>query len=777
MGKNANSKTGKTSGLIINKKVHTPPRNNAPPAGTPAGSKPPPGQSPPPKRSKSKSAPVDGDGDINMVSQEKPAAGQPPPVLNPPSLPPTNVDNTAAATTVDGTVNMAGVVAGAAAPDPSAAANPTEVTTPVPPTSPPSHRSAANSLTAIPENTPATGTGKDDASYLAEFPPLPKSPSRETTAVDADDDDDEVMEVVDPESLPRNPKAHLSRYNLQFDVPASKDPVMATRTKLQDFMDVLFEVDKGAVLYPWRQADFRNESIPYLDDADNLPMDPQRFRIYFQRVRWDARGRRVYTDIYVGHELSRLDFEEQLEFPLSQGGFKLFYSQLQCENPEFVGWGLYSLPGMDLGPLSLALKKHLGCDVGLRWKLIYYGWNNSTNSKEEGLPVRALHFELDSDNPAFNTQKRTLAALYKTGKTAGFPLGIRMRYIPTYNYLSSPKQRAKVQTLAARQEGFVSIVQENCWHISFDIANLDLRSSEIGLSLRTVLMRIPSPKDPCRPLFHCINHTSRNGIKFSFLPDVSAFATSVIKGLLPYLKFKHPAVQHKGLESFFRVAYCEECRPHKWDPVEGAVLTDDDKCLAGFDLDAADTVDRAYLFDNIELVKTKESEKESAAEQAQAKSLTRRIMPKDDDISSIGSGTSRKSSKTRASGQSRRKKPSPAAATTAAGGTTPNLGARRTDATTAASSTGLSTVSPMSTDMGQSFADSVKSMSDNLTLLTANFGKMLISQERILQTIADSHGVPPAQPPAGNSQVPPQESGDHPSPSAASEATTQSPSP
>ena len=121
-------------------------------------------------------------------------------------------------------------------------------------------------------------------------------------------------------------------------------------------------------------------------------------------------------------------------------------------------------------------------------------------------------------------------------------------------------------------------------------------------TLRQLIMRIPAvgkkwDSQHFKPLFCSVDQMFRGtGYVFSFLPDNSGLAKSVVKGLLTYLRHCYYEVKD-DLNKCFTPEAIEDANNSYWDPKRGAVAAADDQVT---NLNSNDT-DKEYYFDLSEL--------------------------------------------------------------------------------------------------------------------------------------------------------------------------------
>jgi hypothetical protein len=117
------------------------------------------------------------------------------------------------------------------------------------------------------------------------------------------------------------------------------------------------------------------------------------------------------------------------------------------------------------------------------------------------------------------------------------PDDTKMRLVPPFNTILSAGNRQKYASLIARQAALNARLDSGTtWEFSTNLM-IDRPEPSTGLSLRQILMALPSQVFLDTPLFHTIDKQwcSENGVTFTFLPENELDARSVIAGLIPYL--------------------------------------------------------------------------------------------------------------------------------------------------------------------------------------------------------------------------------------------------
>ena len=186
--------------------------------------------------------------------------------------------------------------------------------------------------------------------------------------------------------------------------------------------------------------------------------------------------------------------------------------------------------------------------------------------------IRAIHVEADPSDAA--SAKRWLERTYGTQTKGPFPNGIKMRLVPELTPLTNHQTRVKIESLRARQARFCKkAVRTRTW----ELTSLDHISSDVGFSLRHLMMEIKSKEKPALNLFHTVDHHWRgDGHVVTYLPEFESEARMMLIGLLTYLTFHHPD-KADALETYFSDSAVDRAAETKWDPSRYCMISADDE--------------------------------------------------------------------------------------------------------------------------------------------------------------------------------------------------------
>ena len=210
------------------------------------------------------------------------------------------------------------------------------------------------------------------------------------------------------------------------------------------------------------------------------------------------------------------------------------------ENSSDAGWLLYSTRQQDEERLAYLLSMLTGELLGVKWKQVRTTEGYKKRDPNDTSPrVMALHIEGPADRSHEIRQK--LSAWYSSSSKS-FPDGTKMRLIPPFNTILSRDNKVKFATLVARQEALNRrLAHSTTWEFATNLL-LDKPSPSSGLSIRQILMKIPSTTHEGASVFHTIDKSWRdeNGVTFTFVPENESEGRMYVAGLIPYLRSIDP---------------------------------------------------------------------------------------------------------------------------------------------------------------------------------------------------------------------------------------------
>jgi hypothetical protein len=222
---------------------------------------------------------------------------------------------------------------------------------------------------------------------------------------------------------------------------------------------------------------------------------------------------------------------------LDNQSFSLWPKATDLEFAAEVGWLLYSVRQQDEDRLSELFSSLAGEKIGVKWKPIRTtdGVSRNKTNQDNETTVYALHLECAADKTQDTRMK--LSKWYGS-QSKQFPDGSKMRLVPPFNTILSQGNKQKYASLIARQSALNSrLGTSSTWEMSTNLL-IDRPEPKTGISLRQLLMSIPSQIFPGTPLFHTIDRLwrSENVVSFTFLPENDSEARTIVAGLIPFLK-------------------------------------------------------------------------------------------------------------------------------------------------------------------------------------------------------------------------------------------------
>ena len=139
---------------------------------------------------------------------------------------------------------------------------------------------------------------------------------------------------------------------------------------------------------------------------------------------------------------------EDMHLWFRNGSHGLYPDMLQCERKKEAGFFVNTYITMDVEVMKTIIENAIGQKVGLRYRPI-------VGTYDKGLPVRAIHVELDRRQ--FYKGLNKLSEIY--GKsTSGFQDGRKIRFFASLANTKSDLTKGKIKSGIERQKFFIKHV-------------------------------------------------------------------------------------------------------------------------------------------------------------------------------------------------------------------------------------------------------------------------------------------------------------------------------
>jgi hypothetical protein len=425
---------------------------------------------------------------------------------------------------------------------------------------------------------------------------------------------EELQEVfnIKPRYSPEPPKVvvrgpHLQYYDVRVPVRPSKEGDDSWDIVIKAFKALMAELwgaDPSIKIFPYLAFN-RESNNTYLDSVISFKnLSRENFTDFFHGGYPLFAGGMRTCQILMTHSKPFKDLVRNVSHYLQRVKAGFFKKSLQTELSMSIGWAYMSTSQMDRDLLAEQLSYLLGIPVGLQWRMIF------TERPPEGITekdkVRAIHFEVEDNDVPY--AKKALAELYHHNKLEGFPLGIRLRFVPDFQRVTYSQDKDKIRELIGMQQTF----QDKIGHTaSSDIWSIDAKLPD-GRSLREYMMNMKVDNELSKPLFVAINPDPK-GLQYLFFPQFRDEATSTLMHLLVRLRSEYPEARKTSLDKLFDRNARERADETKWDPVTKKATAPESVYIGGI-LDAAKSGDRLYAFaDDIQKAKTTTPKPNNAA--------------------------------------------------------------------------------------------------------------------------------------------------------------------
>jgi hypothetical protein len=414
---------------------------------------------------------------------------------------------------------------------------------------------------------------------------------------------EELQEVfnIKPRYTPDAPKVvvrgpHLQYYDVRVPVRPSKEGDDSWDIVIKAFKALMAELwgaDPSIKIFPYLNFN-RESNNTYLDSVISFKnLSRENFTDFFHGGYPLFAGGMRTCQILMTHSKPFKDLVRNVSHYLQRVKAGFFKKSLQTELSMSIGWAYMSTSQMDRDLLAEQLSYLMGIPVGLQWRMIF------TERPPEGITekdkVRAIHFEVEDNDVPY--AKKALAEIYHHHKLEGFPLGIRLRFVPDFQRVTYSQDKDKIHELIGMQQTF----QDKIGHTaSSDIWSIDAKLPD-GRTLREYMMSMKVDNELSKPLFVAINPDPK-GLQYLFFPQFRE-ATSTLMHLLVRLRSEYSSARKISLDKLLDRNARERADETKWDPITKRATAPKSVYIGGI-LDAAKSGDRLYAFaDDIQTAK------------------------------------------------------------------------------------------------------------------------------------------------------------------------------
>jgi hypothetical protein len=334
-------------------------------------------------------------------------------------------------------------------------------------------------------------------------------------------------------------RSHVHRYDLRIKVKTSQsddEEFKIVQQCLQKFLDITLQADSSSTIPPYYELDRADKTVPDINNAYSISsLDSlETIKRYFTRHSPRNDKGNMYCSLILAQNTSFHDFMDKARSSLMNLDYCIFTKACDHERTSEIGWLLYSTRQQDEERISELISNLVNAKVGAKWRPIRCNDRNRKGPSDPTERTYALHLEGAEDSAL--KIRHLLKRWYSSG-ARNFPDGSKMRLVPPYQSITFG-QKTKFASLVARQAALSArICTGSTWELTANLV-LDRPEPQQGVTLRQILLNIPSKIFHKKPLFHTVDRSwrSQTGITFTFLPENEEDARSFIAGLIPFLK-------------------------------------------------------------------------------------------------------------------------------------------------------------------------------------------------------------------------------------------------
>ena len=273
-------------------------------------------------------------------------------------------------------------------------------------------------------------------------------------------------------------KTRLPKVMIQEDGEAEKEVVASFNAMCKKF----FQIDRKAVIHPWNNK----KTVKPLIDGSTLPKTRNQMETYVDRV-FIQYNKAAYCRLKIGFDIDEDIFFKNEWF--SANDYWYDKDELQTKITMNCGWLVGSFASTDANSKDLgeALRQHplimsKGIDVATRIHAIRISQQERPQKEDM---VRAVHIYCDYNKVA--VVREVVRRIYKEGQKKGYPLGIKMRFVPNIadpRYPVTAATKANIKVLSSKQKRFLKNIRQQKSH---NIQGLDFFIDKYGVTLRQKL--------------------------------------------------------------------------------------------------------------------------------------------------------------------------------------------------------------------------------------------------------------------------------------------------
>jgi hypothetical protein len=303
-------------------------------------------------------------------------------------------------------------------------------------------------------------------------------------------------------------KTKLPKVINKDDAEAEAEVVKAFSAMIQRFL----HLDSRAVILPWNDK----KHVKPITEGKTLPKTRDQMEQYVDRV-FIQHNKSAYCRIKVSFDVDEDRFFGDTDWFSGKG---CWYEKdfLQVKIITCGGWfvGSVAMAGGNVKDFSEAVSQHpllvsKGIQVEIRTHAIKI--EQQEKLKQEDM-VKALHVYGDYNKMA--TIRDVIRRIYREGVKKGYPLGVKMRFVPNIadpRYPVTAGTKSNIKILRGKQKSFLKNILKQKSHT---IQGLDFHIEAIGATLRQVVMGMRSSEDPERTLFTSVEDDGGTRATFTF---------------------------------------------------------------------------------------------------------------------------------------------------------------------------------------------------------------------------------------------------------------------
>jgi aryl-phospho-beta-D-glucosidase BglC (GH1 family) len=224
------------------------------------------------------------------------------------------------------------------------------------------------------------------------------------------------------------PYTHIGYFDIKVKLERSDDPWDKLIGATKDIFIQLWKMDLSIKIFVYKKSECIKDPSYIANASDSRKVNFFCFDKYFF---WGAPlplGGSRTLNVLMTYTVDFNTIMKQIGPIMTGMKCGVYMRTLQAEKSTTIGWTYMTTENTNKLTLAEAITQKIRIPIGLQWRVITTGMAGGDIKEED--KVRAIHFEVEDCNIQY--AKRTLNDLYHHSQTDGFPLEMKLRFMPLF---------------------------------------------------------------------------------------------------------------------------------------------------------------------------------------------------------------------------------------------------------------------------------------------------------------------------------------------------------